>query len=269
MSDCFGPRRVEAVSVVDQVTSELRRAIVTGELAPGVPLSLRKLADRLGVSFIPVREALRSLEAEGLVVTPRARSARVAPLESEQLRALFRIRIGLEPDLTSRGSQAVTDWSPIEASLADLGNVRLPFEKRREAHAVFHAGLMEPVASDWDKRVRTMLWHASERYVRFAFHQPDSDPDEVKRDRDSHTHLIEVARAGSVSDMANAVDAHLKKDESIVLAALEAAGLSGAREWDQDADSSTLVHSGALQSSGWAGFPTDRPTALFGVKTGL
>src|SRR5262245_50436289 len=72
-------RPIEPRSVVEQVMTELRRSILSGALAPGRELSLRELAEMLQVSIIPVREALRSLESEGLVVTRPGRSARVAP----------------------------------------------------------------------------------------------------------------------------------------------------------------------------------------------
>jgi DNA-binding GntR family transcriptional regulator len=67
-------RPIESRSVAEQVTVELRRSILSGALAPGQEFSLREIADLLQVSFIPVREALRSLEGEGLVVTRPGRS---------------------------------------------------------------------------------------------------------------------------------------------------------------------------------------------------
>ncbi|NED79647.1 GntR family transcriptional regulator, partial [Streptomyces sp. SID11233] len=51
-----------AVSIVEQVTKEIRRSILAGDLRPGQEFSLREIAGRLGVSIIPVREALRQLE---------------------------------------------------------------------------------------------------------------------------------------------------------------------------------------------------------------
>src|SRR5208282_889332 len=72
-------RTLEPTSVVDQVSGEIRRSILSGALRPGQQFSLREIASQLGVSFIPVREALRQLEAQGLVVTRPGRSASVAP----------------------------------------------------------------------------------------------------------------------------------------------------------------------------------------------
>ena len=59
------------------------------------------VAEQLGVSFIPVRESLRVLEAEGLVVNPPGRSATVAPLDLDELHAIYRSRRLLEPDLAA------------------------------------------------------------------------------------------------------------------------------------------------------------------------
>jgi DNA-binding GntR family transcriptional regulator len=82
MSESPFVRPVEAVSVADRVTSEIRHAILAGRLRPGQEFSLRHIAGQLGVSFIPVREALRSLEAEGLLITRRGRSAGSAAASS-------------------------------------------------------------------------------------------------------------------------------------------------------------------------------------------
>src|SRR5689334_3045342 len=92
-------RPIASRSVSDQVTDELRRSILSGVLAPGESLSLRKLAEQLGVSFIPVRDALKVLGGEGLVVNPPGRSATVAPLDLDELRSIYRVRRMLEPDL--------------------------------------------------------------------------------------------------------------------------------------------------------------------------
>ena len=89
--------------------TELRRSILSGALAPGRELSLRELAEMLQVSIIPVREALRSLESEGLVVTRPGRSARVAPLDLDELQGLYRLRRRLEPEIAQRSCRLLSD----------------------------------------------------------------------------------------------------------------------------------------------------------------
>jgi DNA-binding GntR family transcriptional regulator len=80
----------------EQVTNRLREAIVSGVLQPGDRLMQEELAERLGVSRMPIREALRRLEAEGLVVLQPYRGALVANLSSVELKEIYEIRIALE-----------------------------------------------------------------------------------------------------------------------------------------------------------------------------
>ncbi|GAA5152121.1 GntR family transcriptional regulator [Pseudonocardia eucalypti] len=159
---------VTTESVADRVTSEIRRAILGGRLRPGQEFSLRTIAAQLGVSFIPVREALRSLEAEGLLMTRRGRSATVAPLDGDELRGICGLRQRVEPELAARSGSAVD-----EAHL-DLLRPRLerctdralsPDARYDEYHAIYF-DLLRTSATDWEMRVTQMLARAIERYVR-------------------------------------------------------------------------------------------------------
>ena len=109
MSEPSLVRSIDVVSVVDQVTIEIRRSILSGDLPPGQEFSLRKIAEQLGVSLIPVREALRRLESQGLVVTRRAKSALVAPLDPQEFRGIYRLRLVIEPELAARACALLTD----------------------------------------------------------------------------------------------------------------------------------------------------------------
>lgn len=80
----------------EQVTQRLREAIAVGALHPGQRLNQAELAERLGVSRMPIREALRRLEAEGLVVMQPYKGAVVAGLSAEELNEIYEMRIALE-----------------------------------------------------------------------------------------------------------------------------------------------------------------------------
>ena len=84
------------VSKSDLVTDALRELITDRRLSPGTPLRQRELAERFDVSYTPVREALRRLESEGLVVTDVHRGATVARTESEETAENYRILAELE-----------------------------------------------------------------------------------------------------------------------------------------------------------------------------
>lgn len=166
-------RPVEAASVVERVTTEIRRSIVAGRLEPGQEFSLRQIAAQLGVSFIPVREALRSLEAEGLLVTRRGRSAVVAPLDAEELRAICRLRRQIEPDLNILASEQISaaELDRLEAFIEFCNGSELRPDEHYDRQHNFHLDLVRPAATAWDLRILERLWRAIERYIRIGSQQ--------------------------------------------------------------------------------------------------
>ena len=86
----------EYLPLRDVVFNTLRKAILKGELKPGERLMEIALAERLGVSRTPVREAMRKLELEGLVVMIPRRGAQVANITEKDLNDVLEVRISLE-----------------------------------------------------------------------------------------------------------------------------------------------------------------------------
>ena len=95
---------VPATALRTAVGDALLGLIVTGELRPGARLVERKLADRLGVSRVPVREALRDLEAQGYAVTRPTRGIQVREYSAAEVDELFEIRAALEAILLRRAT---------------------------------------------------------------------------------------------------------------------------------------------------------------------
>jgi DNA-binding GntR family transcriptional regulator len=86
----------DAENTVEAVTQTLRQAILRGALAGGQILRQESLAKQLGVSRVPVREAIRQLSSEGLVQITTYRGAVVAALSADDIREIYDIRVGLE-----------------------------------------------------------------------------------------------------------------------------------------------------------------------------
>ncbi len=86
-----------ALTKADYAYSEVRERIMSGALPHGAVVSQEALAAELSVSTTPLREAMRRLSAEGLVVLDAHRDARVAPLSAAEARSLFEIRQQLDP----------------------------------------------------------------------------------------------------------------------------------------------------------------------------
>ncbi|MEG1846945.1 MAG: GntR family transcriptional regulator [Lachnospiraceae bacterium] len=86
----------EYLPLRDVVFNTLRQAILTGELKPGERLMELHLADRLGVSRTPIREAMRKLELEGLVTMVPRKGAQVAQITAKNLRDVLEVREALD-----------------------------------------------------------------------------------------------------------------------------------------------------------------------------
>ncbi|HZB03994.1 MAG TPA: GntR family transcriptional regulator, partial [Actinomycetota bacterium] len=100
---------VEGISAVEHVYRLTRAGILRGEYAPGSPLRMQELAERSGVSAIPVREALRRLEAERLVESVANKGARVAELSFPDLADAYRLRTILEVEAVRLALPSLTD----------------------------------------------------------------------------------------------------------------------------------------------------------------
>jgi DNA-binding GntR family transcriptional regulator len=214
-----GVRVVKPQSVVDQVVAELRRSIVFGTLEPGQEFALREIAANLGVSTAPVREALRVLQGDGLIVGRRARSAVVAPMDAADLRAVYRLRRLVEPDIGARACTLVkaSDLARISRIVDALGDESLGVEEIYDSHREFHLALLRPAATAWDLRVIEMLWHAAERYVRVGFGRRDPMPDEPRRRKASHAKVLAAFRTRDGATARRALVDHLDATEQLAL----------------------------------------------------
>ena len=132
----------EYLPLRDVVFNTLRKAILKGELKPGERLMEIALAERLGVSRTPVREAMRKLELEGLVVMIPRRGAQVANITEKDLNDVLEVRMALENLSIENACKKMT-----EEQLAELKKAAKVFEatmeegnlvKLAEADVAFH-----------------------------------------------------------------------------------------------------------------------------------
>jgi DNA-binding GntR family transcriptional regulator len=127
-------QRAPSGSVVDHVANELRRAIHEQRLKPGQRLVERQLAADLGVSHIPVREALARLAEEGLVEHQPRRGSRVATMTAKELGELASIRRLLEEFVAVRVQERLTPAS--QAELQQLVASMIAAAKARDTRKV-------------------------------------------------------------------------------------------------------------------------------------
>lgn len=182
------------------VLAELRRAITTGELRPGDPIRQDALAARLDVSRVPLREALKTLEAEGLVVHHVHRGYYVAELSLADLEEIYRIRRLLETEAVRtalvRAPDGLADaleriQEEVERA-AEAGDVTVMAEANRR----FHFTLIE--ASGMPRLVRLIatLWDATDAYRALYYAE---DP---HRERAVHEHRAVVSAVAESDETA-------------------------------------------------------------------
>jgi len=150
-----------------RVASYLRDAILGGELRPGARIRQEDIAARFGASRLPVREALRMLEAEGLTEHEANKGARVPRLTQHEVEVIYRMREKLEP-------LALTESLP---SLAEVDHERLEDVQRRieanddldrflELDREFHMLTYSGCAIDALSSMVTRLWNSTQHYRR-------------------------------------------------------------------------------------------------------
>ena len=125
MTSDFHVNMNEYLPLRDVVFNTLRQAILRGELKPGERLMEIALANRLGVSRTPVREAIRMLELEGLVIMIPRRGAQVAQITEQDLNDVLEVRLGLEELAVRFACERITD-----EEIKALGMAVKEFEKK-------------------------------------------------------------------------------------------------------------------------------------------
>jgi DNA-binding GntR family transcriptional regulator len=154
--------------MAEAALEQLREAIILGELTPGAPLRLEDLAQRLGMSISPIREAVRQLEALGLAEHVPHHGAKVMELDVEELRELFAIRLAIETMAVRRAAEAFSAGDAAEARARLEGYVAARHRSDTLAavreHTAFHFTLYEASGSSWLVRLIRPCWDSCERY---------------------------------------------------------------------------------------------------------
>ncbi|MCB1411158.1 MAG: FCD domain-containing protein [Rhodobacteraceae bacterium] len=150
----------------------LRHDIVHGAFAPGSPLRLADLAERYGMGFSPLREALNRLGAERLVTSETLRGFRVAPLSLAEFEDALATRLLIEAEaLRLSMIKGGDDWAAgVVAALyalqlqADRKGTGADLWELEARHHAFHLALLAACGSEWMLEIFERLHHATQRY---------------------------------------------------------------------------------------------------------
>ncbi|MPZ95592.1 MAG: GntR family transcriptional regulator [Propionibacteriales bacterium] len=222
--------RIERLVLVDQIATSIRDDILHGRLRPGQRVMVAALAKELGVSHIPVREAIRRLEAESLITTVPHRSTVVADVRLGELHEIYDLRRLIEGDTVTRAASAYRDEDlvTIDAAIARLLGAD-PEDLEGDfwdAHKAFHWAVLQPAMDPWRQRLLGQLWQSAERYHRMFTLVFGSLADAHAE----HKHLAEAAHHGDPEQMRTILTTHLHHTESTVVAGYLASLEQGAAD---------------------------------------
>ncbi len=230
--------KIPRETLQEKVYESIRDSIVKNELMPGDVLSIDALADDLGVSPTPVREALAKLSAQGLVKNARNKKARVAPVTREDVLETYEVRKLLEPYAAARAAEEIEADPKLRAELENLRSVALEIQKAAEGESLDSShyeknwevdlGLEETIemALD-DSLLNKILNQVSNHSLRIrSFTEASSNKDApgiVLTNNQEHMAIIEAMLELNSEKAREAVSSHLENAERRTLEALEEA----------------------------------------------
>jgi DNA-binding GntR family transcriptional regulator len=209
----------------EYVLTTLRSAILGGTLAGGTRLVQTELASQLEVSTTPVREALRDLATEGLIFFDPHRGAVVRPLDINEVREIYELRITLEPLMVRRAVERLTDEQLDHAEelarrMGTESNLSAWVDLNREFHAIFsEIGDGNRLAG-----ILASLRDSASAYVSLSL---EARPQQVPEANSEHADLIRLYRARDVDGAVELTLRHLRSTLDAIEAAHERGVIGG------------------------------------------
>ena len=207
-----------SLTSAERTLDTLREEILRGALPAGARLGEVEVADRLGVSRTPVREALSRLAAEGLVELAPNRGARVASWTVDELEGVFALRSLLEPQLTAlavpnAGAADLDELEELAARMVDLGDRDL--DGLVPLNRAFHGRLAELAAAPALATALAGAVHSP--LVARNFHAYDAAS--LRRSLAHHGEIVAALRAGDPEWARAVMTAHIHNARAVMVAA--------------------------------------------------
>lgn len=210
MQDAFLPLR-------EVVFKTLRQAILKGDLKPGERLMEMHLAEKLGVSRTPIREAIRQLELEGLVVMVPRKGAHVARITEKSMSDVLEVRLALDKlavqlacdRINESQKQKLIEKKNEFEDAVTLGET----DKIAKADVNFHDVIFE---ASGNMRLGQMVNNLAEQMYRYRF-EYIKDANEHPNLIDEHNRICETIIAGDVDGALEAISVHIKNQEKSII----------------------------------------------------
>jgi len=195
-------------TAAEQAADIIRERILTGHLAAGTPIRQEHLATELGISRIPLREALKQLEAEGLVTIAPHKGATVAALSAAEIEELFELRLRLEIwifglALPRLGAADFAELDRLIAEQQQPDNLARWGDLNWQFHEALYRPANRPVTLKMLKRIHDNI----DRYLRFEIASTNGRARALRE----HETLLAHCRAGDVAKATSLLEAHIRE----------------------------------------------------------
>jgi DNA-binding GntR family transcriptional regulator len=202
-----GSEPLGLITAVDVAYHGIRSSILTGEFEPGMQLKLQNLAGRYSISLIPVREALRLLQAEGLVESVRNKGARVASISLDETIDVYRLRLILETTAIELAFPHIDDEliSALEQLQREMRRI-FPTDRIQylALHQKLHFGIYSRCDSKWTMRLLGLVWSHSDRWRKMAL------PHDVNAETEDHGPILSALKARDLRAASKALERHIE-----------------------------------------------------------
>lgn len=217
MSDKLKVNMNEYLPLRDVVFNTLRQAIITGEFAPGERLMEIALANRLGVSRTPVREAIRKLELEGLVVMIPRKGAEVAKITEKDLRDVLEVRCSLEELAAELAAERMSDEAKeaIEKALYTFEKAIISDDNAAiaDSDVEFHDSIFEATGN---ARLIQMISNLREQMYRYRLEYVKDSEYHMTLLKE-HKELVKAMFSGKKEEARQIMRKHINNQEMTVI----------------------------------------------------
>jgi DNA-binding GntR family transcriptional regulator len=196
-------RAIRTSTKANAVYQEVRRLIIEGGLEPGSTLNQEVLASDLGLSVTPLREALRGLEAEGLLRLSAHRTITITPLTLSEVEDLYAVRLRLDPWAAGLAAQHASDEALENAARLAAATIETSAGEALGLNREFHRAVYSAAGNEVLTKTLDQLWTQTDRY-RFILLSDDDDAQEAALEH------LEITKALQSRDRAGV--AKLTKD---------------------------------------------------------
>ncbi len=202
-----GSAPLELITAVDVAYHGIRMSILNGEFEPGMQLKLQNLGDRYSISLIPVREALRLLQAEGLVESVRNKGARVASISLDETIDVYHLRLVLETTAMKLAFPHIDNEliSALEKLQREMRRIFATDRIRYLAlHQQLHYGIYSRCGSKWTMRLLGLVWSHSDRWRKMAL------PHDINTKTEDHDPILAALKARDLRAATKALERHIQ-----------------------------------------------------------